>query len=350
MNTSKLQTKNKKQLKILTWHVHGNYLYYLTQVPFLFYLPVASPKKPGYFGKTNSFSWGDNVREIAAGEVKNLDVDCIIFQSNFDPQDPFAKYITEQIEILSDYQLRYVPKLFVEHDPPRLHPTDTKHILYNSPIPLIHVTHFNQLMWDSGTTQTTVIDHGVTVPRDAHYSGEVDRGVVVVNNLSERGRRLGADIFAYVRKKIPLDLIGIGSKNFQGLGEVSPHELPYAIAKYRFLFHPARYTSLGLTVIEAMMTGLPIVGFATTELPTVITNDVNGYVHTDVDYLIEKMNVLLSDKALAKRLGEHAKKTAQKRFGIQRFIKKWKSLIANTSLQFASGFGRNYYRGLFDQL
>ena len=28
----------KRRLRILTWHVHGNYLYYLTQVPHDFYL------------------------------------------------------------------------------------------------------------------------------------------------------------------------------------------------------------------------------------------------------------------------------------------------------------------------
>lgn len=348
MKKTKRESKQeKKQLKILTWHVHGNYLYYLTQVPFVFYLPVTSPKKPGYFGKTDSFVWGDNVREIAADKVKNLDIDCIIFQSNFNPQDPYAKYVTEQINILSDYQLRYVPKLFIEHDPPRFHPTDTKHILYNSPIPLVHVTQFNRLMWDSGTTPTRVIDHGIVVPRNAIYSGELDRGVVVVNNLSKRGRRLGADIFVQVKKKIPIDLIGIASENSHGLGEVSPHELPYVIAKYRFLFHPVRYTSLGLTVVEAMMIGMPIVGVATTELPTVITNDVNGYVHTDVDYLIEKMNVLLSDKPLARKLGNNAKKTAKKRFTIQRFINDWKSVIDHTITRSSQRFDTNRFDKLF---
>ena len=36
-------TNRQRRLRILTWHVHGNYLYYLTQVPHDFYL-VTSPR------------------------------------------------------------------------------------------------------------------------------------------------------------------------------------------------------------------------------------------------------------------------------------------------------------------
>ena len=54
---------------------------------------------------------------------------------------------------------------------------------------------FNQLMWDSNRTPSCAIDHGVLVPPSIAYSGEISRGIVVVNDLRTRGRRLGADIF-----------------------------------------------------------------------------------------------------------------------------------------------------------
>ena len=53
------------------------------------------------------------------------------------------------------------------------------------------------------------------------------------------------------------------------------------MAAYRFYFHPVRYTSLGLSLCEAMTVGLPVVGLATTELPTIIDHGVNGFVDTD---------------------------------------------------------------------
>ena len=65
-------------LRILTWHVHGNYLYYLTQTPHEFYLPVGRTEH-GYRGRAPGFPWPDNVHEVPAEQVRDLDLDCILF-------------------------------------------------------------------------------------------------------------------------------------------------------------------------------------------------------------------------------------------------------------------------------
>lgn len=314
-------------IRILTWHIHGNYLYYLTQTNFEFYIPVTYTSKPGYKQLPQGLLWGKNVHIILASEVKKMYFDCIIFQSNYNLNNPNYNYLNDQISVLSKKQIGNIPKIFIEHDPPRKHPTDTKHILYNSTIPIVHVTFFNQLMWDCGSTPTTVIEHGVTIPPNVGYTGYVEKGIVVVNSLSSRGRRLGLDIFEKIRKSIPLDLVGTESEVLGGLGELPGEKLPETISKYRFFFHPARYTSLGLSVIEAMMVGLPIIGLATTELATVIQTGKNGYIHTNSTYLISYMKSLLSNPSLAKMLGEKAKKTAEKKFSIHRFTSDWEKLI-----------------------
>ena len=110
----------------------------------------------------------------------------------------------------------------------------------------------------------------MVVPDDARYSGHLERGITVVNGLAQRGRRLGLDVFLEAREQVPLDLVGMASEELGGLGEVPPPELARTMAAYRFYFHPVRYTSLGLSLCEAMTVGLPVVGLATTELPTVI--------------------------------------------------------------------------------
>jgi glycosyltransferase involved in cell wall biosynthesis len=155
------------------------------------------------------------------------------------------------------------------------------------------------------------------------YTGEIERGVVVVNGLGRRGRRLGADVFERARQEVPLDLVGMFAEEVGGIGEVPPPELPGFVARYRFFFHPIRYTSLGLAVCEAMMLGLPVVGLATTELTTVVDNGVNGWIDTDVDRLIGHMQDLLADPDEARRLGEGARRTAQERFSIDRFVADW---------------------------
>lgn len=303
------------RLRILTWHVHGSYLYYLTQCPHEFYLPVKPGKPEGYGGRLGGFAWGENVHDIPADEVRNQSFDCILFQSR-------RNYQHDQYEILSETQ-RQLPRLYLEHDPPREHPTDTQHPANDPHLLLVHVTSFNQLMWDSGDTPTCVIEHGVKVPKNVDYSGELARGLVVANGLRTRGRRLGVDIFQTVRKTVPLDLVGMDAKSLGGLGEVTHALLPSFQAHYRFFFHPVRYTSLGLAVCEAMMVGLPIVGLATTELVTIIQNDVSGYVDTNINTLIRRMQELIANPLKAQRLGQQAREQAQQRFNIQRFIQDW---------------------------
>lgn len=302
------------RLKILTWHVHGSYLYYLTQSPHEFYLPTKPGKPEGYGGRLAGFPWGDNVHDIAADAVKHQDFDCILFQSR-------RNYVQDQFDILSEKQ-QQLPRLYLEHDPPREHPTDTRHVVDDPNVLLVHVTHFNNLMWDCGKTPTCVIEHGV-MATETIAMGTIAKGIVVANGLRTRGRRLGADLFQQVRCSVPLDLVGMDSESLGGLGEIPHAQISDFQSRYRFFFHPVRYTSLGLAVCEAMMTGLPIVGLATTELSTVIQNDVSGYVDTNIDYLIERMKELSANSEAARRLGQAAREQARSRFGIQRFIKDW---------------------------
>lgn len=313
----------QSRLKIFTWHIHGSYLFYLSQGKYDIYIPTKPEKTEGYYGRGETFPFGPNVIEVPAEEVKNREFDVILYQTN-------QNYLIDQYEILSPEQ-RELPKVYIEHDPPRQHPTDTKHAVNDQNVNLVHVTHFNSLMWDCGQTPTTVIEHGVTAP-GAAYTGEKPRGIVVINNLPLRGRLLGLDIFLKVREHVPIDLIGMGTGDL-GLGEVLHPQLPEFISKYRFFFNPIRYTSLGLAVCEALMQGIPVVGLATTELSAVIDNGRSGFIHTDVNYLIDKMNLLIEDADLARQIGAGGRELAQNRFNIMRFTHDWEQLFNRVTSQ-----------------
>jgi glycosyltransferase involved in cell wall biosynthesis len=309
-----------QKLRILTWHIHGSYLYYLVQGPHEFYLPYKAGRPDGYAGRTESYAWPENVHEIPAEEIRNLDLDCVVFQSK-------KNYLEDQYEILSPEQ-QELPRIYLEHDPPREHPTDTRHPVDDPNILLVHVTNFNDLMWDSGRTRTRVIDHGVIVPETARYTGELERGLVVVNNLRLRGRRLGLDIFEEVRREIPLDVVGINAGEVGGMESLPHRQLLELEGRYRFIFNPIRYTSLGLAICEAMMIGMPIIGLATTEMVTAVENGISGYVDTDIKRLLEHMHRLLSSPVEAHRLGEGARLRALQRFNIQRFVFDWNEAFA----------------------
>lgn len=310
--------KEKKRLRIFTWHIHGSYLYYLSQGNYDIYIPVNAEKTEGYYGRGTTFPFGPNVIEVPAAEVRNLSFDCILFQTA-------RNFLTDQYELLNEEQ-RQLPRVYLEHDPPTKHPTEMRHVMDDPEVCLVHVTHFNKLMWLSDVPKVRVIDHGV-MPPPATYTGELEKGIVVVNNLHKRGRRLGPDVFEEVSRQVPLDLVGMGTAEFGGLGEVLHPDLPAFIARYRFFFNPIRYTSLGLAVLEAMMQGIPVVALASTEYTTVIRDGESGFIHTDIDYLVKQMHVLLENRDLAFRLGQAGKRTAEERFNIRRFVNDWEQLF-----------------------
>ena len=84
-------------IRILTWHIHGNYLLYLSRADVEFYIPTGLPRE-GYGGRGRTFPFPDRVREVPAERVKDLELDGILYQTR-------ANYEVDRHEILSDEQL-----------------------------------------------------------------------------------------------------------------------------------------------------------------------------------------------------------------------------------------------------
>src|SRR5213595_826895 len=99
-------------MKIFTWHIHGSYLYYLSQGNYTIYIPVTdSRSEEGYYGRGRTFPFGSNVIEVPVEEIPSLEFDCILFQTN-------KNYLVDQYELLTESQRR-LPRIYLEHDPPR---------------------------------------------------------------------------------------------------------------------------------------------------------------------------------------------------------------------------------------
>lgn len=315
--------RRERRLRVLTWHVHGNYLYYLTQAPHEFWLVTRPGNPAGHAGRTGVLPWGGNVHEVDAAQVPGHEFDLVLYQHR-------EHWENDRHAVLSEAQ-RHLPSIYLEHDPPQCNPFCERHWVDRADTLLVHVTHFNRLMWNNGDTPTRVIEHGVVVPQGVRYTGELERGVVVINNLASRGRRLGEDLYRETAKRVPLDLVGMNAEQAGGLGEIGNLDLAAFTARYRLFFNPIRWTSLGLAIVEAMTIGMPIVGLATTELATVIRNGENGFVSTNVDTLVQSMRTLLRDPREAKRLGDGARRTALERFAIGRFVDDWCRVLSEVA-------------------
>lgn len=308
-----------RSLRILTWHVHGNYLYYLSHIPHELWLVTDAQRSTHHSGRSGTLPWHANVHEIPVEQVRHAEFDLVLFQSR-------AAWDDEQHRILSPAQLRG-PRIYLEHDPPQQHPTDTRHWMDDPEVLLVHVTPFNALMWDNGAVPVRVIEHGVRLLREVRYQGMLECGLVAVNHIERRGRRLGADVYRAVARQVPLTLVGLGSEQAGGAGPVPNDQLPERMAEHRFFFNPIRHTSLGLSVVEAMMVGAPVVALATTELASVLRDGDTGIVDTRLDRLIDVMQRLLRDPAEAQRIGVAGRRMARERFSIDRFVDDWDAAV-----------------------
>ena len=99
----------------MTWHVHGNYLLYLSQARVEFYLPVA-PGRPGHGGRGKSFPFPDRVREVAVEQLSELEFDCVLFQSR-------QNYLVDQHEILTRAQRPFPAFISSTTRPRNIRPT-----------------------------------------------------------------------------------------------------------------------------------------------------------------------------------------------------------------------------------
>jgi glycosyltransferase involved in cell wall biosynthesis len=223
--------------------------------------------------------------------------------------------------------------VYVEHNAPRGHAANSRHpVADRDDVLLVHVTHFNRLMWDSGRTRATVIEHGVVDPGH-RYTGELAAAAVVVNEPVRRGRITGTDLLAEFARAVPLDVFGIGTEELvlgpdvRAMGDLPQARMHAAMARRRAYLHLPRWTSLGLSLIEAMHLGMPVVALATTEAHEAVPPG-TGHCSTDIGRLTRGLRELMAEPQLARQFGDAARAHALRRYGLGRFLVDWDATLA----------------------
>jgi glycosyltransferase involved in cell wall biosynthesis len=116
------------------------------------------------------------------------------------------------------------------------------------------------------------------------------------------------------------------SEALGGHGDLPQSALHDALARRRVYVHPNRWTSLGLSLLEAMHLGMPVVALATTAAPETVPPDA-GTVSTRVDDLVDAVRRYASDHDLAREHGAVARTTALREHGLARFLGDWDRLL-----------------------
>jgi glycosyltransferase involved in cell wall biosynthesis len=98
------------------------------------------------------------------------------------------------------------------------------------------------------------------------------------------------------------------------------------LARRRVYVHPIRWTSLGLSLLEAMHLGMPVVALATTEVVEAVPPEA-GVISTRVDVLRRAIRRYLDDPAEAAEAGRAARKSVLDRYGLRRFLDDWDRVL-----------------------
>ncbi|MGW5333136.1 glycosyltransferase [Streptomyces bauhiniae] len=315
-------------MNILVWHVHGSWLTAFVQGRATFLVPVTEDRGPDGLGRARTWRWPDTVLERTPEQLRDADIDLMVLQR------------PHELELAHRWTGRRpgidVPAVYVEHNSPHETAVDTRHPLAGrSDVPLVHVTHFNHLMWDSGRAPTTVIEHGIIDPGH-RWTGEEPRAAVVVNEPVRRGRTTGTDLLPRFASWAPLDVFGMRTEGLAAhLGlppgrcrgrDLAQGDLHSAMARCRLYVHPIRWTSLGLSLLEAMFLGMPVVALDTTEVREAVPEGA-GVVSNRPEVLGSAVRAFLADPGLARRTGEAARTAALARYGERRFLDDWERLI-----------------------
>ena len=82
-----------------------------------------------------------------------------------------------------------------------------------------------------------------------------------------------------------------------------------------------------ITLIEAMMTGLPLVSFRIPGIERYVEHGVNGFVGESAREIREHCRLLLEDAELARRMGAASRAKAEREFAEDRWIRQWREIL-----------------------
>jgi glycosyltransferase involved in cell wall biosynthesis len=308
---------------LLVWHVHGSWTESFVAGPHRYLLPLNANRGANGRGLCGR-NW-PRANEVPLSRLRDEDIDLVVLQR------------PEEIELATRWLGRRpgvdIPAVYVEHNTPRPSAVDSVHpVAGRNDIPLIHVTDFNRLMWNNGAAPTRVISHGIADPGHL-YTGEVPAAATMINEPSRRWRTVGADLLEELSNHTPIDVWGIGTESLnggtgkvRGKGDVGAPRLLHQVARRRVYLHTARWTSLGLSLVEAMYLGMPVVAVAATMAPLVVPAEA-GVVSADVATLAYALEGFVTDLAAASAAGKAARDFARAHFALDRFLTEWDDVI-----------------------
>jgi glycosyltransferase involved in cell wall biosynthesis/SAM-dependent methyltransferase/Tfp pilus assembly protein PilF len=177
-----------------------------------------------------------------------------------------------------------------------------------------------------------VIRPGIDVEEFGGYRGDIEAVLRVGNQMRARDLMFDVDFQERVCAGFETRVMGDDPLIPGATPSSSYEELLDAYRSHRCLLHVTREDfedGYNLATLEAMACGTPVVSLANPTSP--LTDGFDGFVSYEADVLCTRIQELLDDRDLARRVGERGRETVASKFPMSKFVESWSEAIATAA-------------------
>jgi glycosyltransferase involved in cell wall biosynthesis len=175
------------------------------------------------------------------------------------------------------------------------------------------------------------------VPAELNQS----KGRVVLFFSGNPSHRKGADLFVPVMKQLgsEFELRATGglrsasaslfdAPNIRWLGRLSEDALIQQIKAADISFQPSRREGFGLSILEAMACGKPVVSSNVSAIPEVLEHEKGGYLCEpgSVDQLVNAIRRLAHSETLRRQMGQFNRRVVEEKFTLDRMAREYQAV------------------------
>ncbi len=192
----------------------------------------------------------------------------------------------------------------------------------------------NSWGFEESDDDTFVIPYGIDTNFFNGWVGGDGKILTIVNNYAERSSITGFETWTEATKELPTNHIGDQRNSPKQTKDLK--ELLNLYKNASVFLNTSSWISCPKTILEAMSVGCPIVTTATTSLPDIIEDGINGYISHDPNELREKLIFLLENPEKGLELGVKARETIKENFDIKTFVSSFNNAFEATVGQASS--------------
>lgn len=193
------------------------------------------------------------------------------------------------------------------------------------------ISGFSRGAWGYDENNASVIEHGVDTEFWKPALNAADKNntcLSVVNDWPNRDWCCGFNLWKHTIDGLPALVVG-KSPGFSVPAKSTEH-LREVYQQSSIFYNTSLHSPVPTVMLEAMACGCAIVSTATCMIPEIIQHGENGLISNDPQQLRSFLELLLSDKELAQKLGDNARKTIEQKYSLDLFIERWNKLLYGT--------------------